>query len=133
MASTQQVDTSSREATVIEHSASITLVRRGKTSTRGEYGNFVNSDERVTIDNVGVAWGTESTNESHGILASRTITFYLPPNTHIDPNDRVEFQGVTWKPEGFSSQWQRPISFSFVQPGTVITCSREEQGVNNGK
>lgn len=117
---------------MIEHSESIVIIKRGKGMGKDSYGNRTNTDLRVTVQGVGVAWGSENSDEQRGVIASRSVTFYLPAGTTIDPNDRIEFVGVTWKPEGFSQAWSRPASFSFVQTGVVMNASREEQGVNNG-
>lgn len=114
---------------MIDFTETLTLIRVNHNG-KDDYNIPTTSTATETIHGVGVGWQGGDTKDNRGVVASQTITFYLPPGYDLSPLDRIEYKGRTYVPEGFTQQWNPPANFSAVTGGTVITATVERQGNN---
>lgn len=116
---------------MIAHDKSIIVKKRSSTLVRDAYGVPTRSWVDIPVEGVGIGWEGGSTTEDRGPIVTNGITFYLPSSdVVISPADIIVFDGREYEPQGIQQQWQRPMTFSHLQTGSVVRARVVEDGTD---
>lgn len=109
----------------------VTLITPGVEVGRDRYNKPIFADISVQVQDVAVAPGATSIDETTGqVIETRGLTLYLPAAIKVVPEARFTVRGKTYPIDGASLDWDRPAGFSKAfddwAPGNVINLSATE-------
>lgn len=96
----------------------VILITREQTGV-DRYNKPVYSDVETSVDGVGVAPSTSTTDPATGaIITTGSMALYLPPNVTCGPDARFRVRGIEYKVRGASEDWAS--YYSAWRPGNVV-------------